>query len=275
MDGNKYVLNTVGELNTHINDIFVSPTQVSGGGFMVCTNGNCDTMINAKSYHLKKWDLAVLSPYSIVQVIHLSEDFDCVMVGADINFLSRVQIQNKGDLFININTHPTISLDKEEVDELLNYKEILLKEEANETQPFYSEVHDLLLKIMLLKICSIYSSREPNTEIQQSRNNQIFNTFVFDLIQHNRKERKLEFYAQKQFITPSHLSRCVKQVSGKNASTMLINCVINNIKYRLHDNSKSIAEISEEFNFSSNSSFAQYFRKYTSITPKEYKQTIL
>ncbi|MFV0396885.1 MAG: helix-turn-helix domain-containing protein [Bacteroidales bacterium] len=46
------------------------------------------------------------------------------------------------------------------------------------------------------------------------------------------------------------------------------------MKTRLQDITRSIQEIAEEMNFPNPSFFAQYFRKYTGLTPKGYRETI-
>ncbi len=272
MEDKRYILNKIEQFNdANILELFQTPTLVYGGGFVLCLKGSCTILINAKSYFVERWDLIVISPYSVVQVEGPSADFNYAIIGVDLNFLSLIDLPDKGSYFINARSHPSIKLNAPEANDILNLRKILLREEQNKNQPFYTEIHTLILKIITFKVLATYSNREPNHELAQSRSNEISNTFIFDLLKHNHEERKLEYYAQRQSITPSYLSRCVKKAIGKNASDLLIESVINNIKFRLQDTTIPIAEISEEFHFSSSSTFSQYFKKYTSISPRDYR----
>lgn len=271
---NRYAtLRIAAEMQTSSTELFASPTQVTDGGFMVCTSGNCTVRINSKTYEVVKWDLVVVSPYTYVQILHTSEDFDCSIIAASIDFFSLLKVPNIGDYFITINTNPIISINEREVQDILEYKEILLAEEAKDQQPFYGKINESLLMLITYKILGFYTSRKPKTEITETRNNTIFNTFVNDLLLHAKVERKLEFYAQRQSITPSHLSRCIKAFTGKNASDILAQQVISSIKNELSDPSKSITDISDEFNFCTTSAFSQYFKHFTGISPREFRRT--
>ena len=57
---------------------------------------------------------------------------------------------------------------------------------------------------------------------------------------HYKKESGLEFYANKLFVSPKHLSKVIKQIS-------------------------------DELNFPSQSFFGKYFKRVTGMSPKEYK----
>lgn len=274
MYGNRYFISKIGQLAAEDADsLFRSPTIIHDGGSMICTDGSIEIMINTKTYQINKWDLIIVFPYSIIKVIKTSEQFDCAIIGVSLDFLSQITLPNKGKFFLNITNHPSITLSESEAKHLLEYKEILLKEEHDEDQQFFEEIHSSILKILILKIFALYSNRVPNQELSQSRNIEIFNTFIFHLLKDGHRERKLDYYAQKLSITASHLSRCIKQVTGRSASDILIGSVINNIKNCLLQTNKSIAEISEEFHFCSTTAFSQYFRKYTSLSPREYRKT--
>ncbi len=272
MELKKYILQKIEQFaDSDIKELFNSPTLVYGGGFMMCVAGSCNVTINAKTYYVESFDLVVISPYSVVQVENISPDFDCSIIGVELDFFSHIDIPNKGDYFINIRSHPSIRLSQSESNEILELKALLVREEKNNQQPLFSEIHTSILKIITFKIMAIYTNREPNHEMVQKRNEEILNSYIFDLLKFNHRERKVEFYAQRQSITPSHLSRCVKATVGKNASELIVESVINNIKIRLQDPSLLISQIAEEFHFNSSSEFSQYFKKYTSISPRAYR----
>lgn len=273
----RHILNSVEQFDKMelSDDTFSTPTMILGGGLMLCREGGCNISINAKSYEVHKWDLIVVSPYSIIQIESISAEFDCMVMGAGIELFTQMKLPDKGKYFMNITSHPSISLTANEATELLQLRAQLKHEEANSEQPFFDDIHTSILRIIILKIFALYSNREPNREMTYSRNNEILNAFILDLLKYSTTERKLDFYAQNQSLTASYLSRCVKSITGKCASELLIDSVINGIKSRLLESNNRITEIAEEFNFSSNSSFSQYFKKYTTLSPKEYRQRFM
>ncbi|MFI3301533.1 MAG: AraC family transcriptional regulator [Rikenellaceae bacterium] len=256
-------------------DTFSTPTMILGGGLMLCRQGGCNISINAKSYAVHKWDLIVVSPYSIIKMESITHDFDCIVMGAGIELFTQVKLPDKGKYFVDITAHPSITLTPKEAEDILLLRAQLQREEANSDQPFYDDIHTSILRIIILKIFALYSNRKPNQEISLSRNHEILNAFILDLLKYSHRERKLEFYAQHQSLTASYLSRCVKSMTGKSASEMLIEIVVNSIKSRLLESNKRISEIAEEFNFCSNSTFSQYFKKYTSLSPKEFRDSFI
>lgn len=249
-----------------------SPIKISSGGFMLCLNGDCDIVIDAKQYHIKKWDLVVAFPYSIIQTLRSSEDFDSIMIGVDINFFAQIQIENKSMYFTAIKDHPSIQLTQEEAANIISINELFLQQQQRVKHPFRGEIGEAILKIILYEVAAIYDKRKPNVEQKRSRDEVIFHSFIFSLFNDYKSERSLNYYGQLQLITASHLSKVVKRVSGRSASEWVVDCVVNNIKFSLQNKRISISDISAEYNFPNNSFFAQYFKKYTGITPKEYRQ---
>lgn len=273
MNSSEYIsqrITNFDKLNVQLHD----PIQVMSGGFLLCLDGTCDIVIDIKHYHIKRGDLVVTFPYSIIQVIESSDNFDSIIIGAGIDFFAQIEIPNKSQYFTTIKENPSISLNNEEAASIIAMRDMLLREQRDVEHPYRNNIDDAILKIILYKIAAIYSRRTPNTAHQSSRDEVIFNSFIFQLFKDYHKERSLEYYAQIQLITPSHLSRVVKRVSSRNASDWINSCVINNIKHRLHNKSTPIATIADEFNFPNDSFFSQYFKKGCGMTPRQYRASL-
>lgn len=271
MKGKEYIFQNSLNNFEGIMDLY-SPLYVSYGGFMICTKGSCTTLINSKQYILKQWDLVVALPYSLIQLIGKSEDFESVLIGVNIDFFVKLQIPNRMDYYALVKNNPSISLMEEDAKKIIALKELLIPEEEEGNEPFNKYINDSILRIIFYKGLNIYSSSKPNSAKKNSRDEIILYTFITDMFNNFKRERNLTFYAQRQLLTASHLSRAVKRASGRNASTWLIDFVISNIKNSLLANTLSIYEIADEYNFASNSIFCQYFKKYTGETPTEFRR---
>lgn len=251
-----------------------SAVQITSGGFVLCIAGSCDIVVNIKQYHLEQWDMAVVLPYSVIQVLQSSDDFEFVMASANINFLMELNIPNKGSYFTNIREYPSISLSKSEAENIISLHNNLLREQQMVDHPFRSEIEDALLRIICYEVAAIYQSRKPIIKEKNNRSETIFYSFIFQLLNNFHKKRAIEYYAQQQQITASHLSKCVKQISGRSASEWISSCVANNMQIALQNRNRSIAEIADEFNFPNSSFFSQYYKRYMGTTPRDYRATL-
>ncbi len=253
---------------------FLSAVQITSGGLLLCTRGSCDIVFDIKQYSLKQWDMAVALPYSVIQVLRLSDDFDFVIIGANIGFFLELQIPNKGGFFTNIKEHPSVSLKREEAEGIIALYNKLIHEQQRTYHPFRNEIVDSVMKIISYEVAAIYQDRKPISEQNNTRSERIFYSFISQLLSDFKSQRSLQYYAEKQQITPSHLSRCVKSISGRRASEWVYTYVINSVKMSLQNHDLSIAEIADEYHFPNSSFFTQYFKKYEGRTPREYRMSM-
>lgn len=94
------------------------------------------------------------------------------------------------------------------------------------------------------------------------------------LVQLNfKKERFLDFYADKLEVTTKHLSKTVKDYTGFSAVDWITRYLILEAKVLLKSTNMSIQQISDELNFPSQSFFGRYFKKHTGKSPKDFRNT--
>ena len=92
------------------------------------------------------------------------------------------------------------------------------------------------------------------------------------IMNHNKQERKVAFYADKLCITPKYLSEVVKEKTKKTPIEWINDSVIIIAKTFLKSTDLSIIHISEELNFPNPSFFCRYFKKHTGISPLKYRE---
>lgn len=250
------------------------PVRLEQGGLFLCQYGHADIVIDFKQYHIAAGDAVIAFPNALVQTIGYSEDFDGSTMGADVTFFDSIQIADKSSYYLHIMENPCISLLKEEWDKIMSLHNTLLSEHSQEEHPFRREIDECLMRMIAYEIVAIYQKRKPLTQQPRSRNEKIFQEFIFSLSNSYHLHRNLEFYATEQSITPRHLSTIVKQMSGQTAGEWIVACTITNIKSKLQNKNLSIKEIADKMNFPNPSFFSQYFKKYAGATPKEYRETI-
>lgn len=266
----------IGDAESICNDLDIvnMPVRLEQGGLFLCQRGHADLVIDHKLYHITAGDAVVAFPNSVIQLIGYSEDFDGSTIGADISFFASIQIPDKSSYYLYIMENPCISLLEEEWNKLISIHNMLVSGHTNEEHPLRREIDEYIMKILACETVAIYFKRKPLTQQPRSRNERIFQEFIFSMNTNNNyhTHRTLEFYAAEQSITPRHLSMIVKQMSGQTAGEWIINYTVAYMKSKLQDKNLSIKEIADEMNFPNPSFFSQYFKKYAGITPKEYRK---
>jgi len=249
-----------------------TPVKLEQGGLYFCQSGEAEIVVDMKQFLIRKGDLIVVFPFSVVQLIRNSFDFYGYIIGVNVSFFSSFQIQDKASYYLYIKENPCISLTDAEYSKIYNLYNSLQKEDKS--HPLRKEIDECLLKVIAYEIAAIYLSRKPIVQQPRTRNETIFHLFIFSLFNNFQKNRTLQFYSTQQSITPRHLSTVVKNVSGTTAGKWITNCVMMNLKLKLQDKTLSINQISDMYNFPNSSFFSQYFKKYEGITPREYRKTI-
>jgi AraC-like DNA-binding protein len=108
----------------------------------------------------------------------------------------------------------------------------------------------------------------------KDRSGDYFKQLISLLHEHYRSERSVEFYADKMNLTPKHLSRVVRNHSGKSVHQWIDEFVVLEIKNLLKYSDMSIQQISYELNFPNPSFMGQYFKRITGKTPGEYRRDL-
>ncbi|MFI3288458.1 MAG: helix-turn-helix transcriptional regulator [Rikenellaceae bacterium] len=265
---NSYITGTTSQFDEFKNN---APIHLDSGGFLLCTSGSGYIMVDTKQYRVSKWDLIVVFPYSYAHAIQTSEDFDGVILGVDTNLLINTEISNKSFYITSITSNPCISLTPQEAEKILALRESFLQESSNTSHPHRKEIDEAILKIMIYEIAALFQRSKPLTEDKGSRDNVIFTTFIVQLSSEETRHRPLSYYAERQSITTSHLSKVVKRVTNRSASNWIIQYTIINIKRLLQIKDLQITAIAEQMDFPNASFLAQYFKNYTSETPSQYR----
>jgi len=87
-----------------------------------------------------------------------------------------------------------------------------------------------------------------------------------------KSHRDIGFYADKLKISAKHLSRAVSDTTGESPIRWLEKYTILNAKNLLKTTTWSVGEISDELSFGCQSDFGKYFKKFTGMSPVEFRK---
>jgi AraC-like DNA-binding protein len=89
---------------------------------------------------------------------------------------------------------------------------------------------------------------------------------------HYRSIRLPKEYADLLYVTPNHLNALCQDLMGKTAGEMIRDRVLLEAKRLLTNARMTVTEIAYDLNFQDNSYFNRFFKKYTGITPDEFRK---
>ena len=107
---------------------------------------------------------------------------------------------------------------------------------------------------------------------KSSTGNQLVDRFLELVDMYCLNEKRLDYYANRLKVTVKYLSHIVPQVTGKNANKWISEYVIGKAKRMLTSSVCPIQSIAKKTGFLSNSDFCRYFRRYTGMTPMQYRK---
>ena len=107
----------------------------------------------------------------------------------------------------------------------------------------------------------------------KERSSEYFERLMTLLSENYREQRNVEYYAEKLNISSKHLSRVIRNFTGKSVHQWIDEFVALEIKHLLKYSNMSIQQISYHLNFPNPSFMGQYFKRITGMTPGEYKKS--
>lgn len=102
-------------------------------------------------------------------------------------------------------------------------------------------------------------------------NHQTVNKVILYINDEIETDLSVEAIAQRFSISTSHLSRIFREHTGITLVEYLNIRKVEESQYFLRHTAKSIADVSDQFHFCNQSYFTRIFKKYTSVTPKQFR----
>jgi len=255
--------------NAVVADLLIgTPYRIGYTAFFIVTQGEADFTIGLMQQHLQAGSLLVMNEGAIYEPEHCSADFCFHTLVMSDDFISRAFVESKPKALEKA-TYGLRELSDDDMDVLCTMFETLIR--VSDGRMSDLKVADHLISAVVFFSNDRMDSQTDVGDTSVSRDQTIFNKFISLLKKHASRERSLDFYAQKLFITRNYLSIVVSRYSDVTVKEWIERAVIMEAKVRLRHSNMSVIDIADDLNFASDSFFCKYFKRITGQTPMNYR----
>ena len=251
--------------------IFQYPFKTDVTAAIICIKGTTTGSINLKPYTTNGPCLITILPEQILEYESISDDFSGLFIIMSSKFTNSLMLNaaERLPLSLSIMDNPVIPLDEEALNGMIYNFEMLKKTVQGKDHPYRLEVAKHLALAFLYGVGEFF--HKFNDKKKKTHHELLVENFLQLVQLHHKEQRGLEFYADKLCLTSKHLSKVVREVSGRPANDWIDEYVVLLAKALLKSTNMTIQQIGDELNFPSQSFFGKYFKRVTGMSPREYK----
>ena len=259
-------------------EIFESITQklkyVDFYTIFVLIDGEAVIMINDKEMVLSQQSVIRMTHMQNTEFIKCTNELDGYFLFCETNFYNNIleNDPNMQDVFQRNILDSSLYFDVTEakISELLG---IIMQVEKTISQPhlYKKEMLSFLVHLAQMHINELIDSASNELHDMKHKEN-IFKIFIHLASNNFKKEKQINFYADRMNITPTYLSRIVREVSGNTVCGYLQSFLYSEACKMLKMTDKTIGEISTELKFNDQSAFTKFFKQKSGISPKAYRE---
>lgn len=270
IDGRNDILGGI-DITGNFARLFKNPQQMPGCVFLLCTRGDCEIRVHVDKCRMKKNSLVVIFPGVFFQLVRHSKDCRFVFLAFSSDLI------NSSKLFMFtieftplIFERPVLELPVKAAKLMEDYFMLFIRSHQLAPNMFDREQASLAYTQLILGVGQIFKGKYKK---RRHRRQRIMKTLIRDIINEFREERTMQYYADKIHLTAQYTGTALRRMTGKTFTEIIANLVIHDAKAKLSSTELTILEISESLNFSDVSGFGRYFKRYTGMTPTQYRQT--
>ena len=252
------------------------PGAVAAYGFIIVLRGSSTILYSGREITIERDQLFIYMPGFPISIKAASEDYSGLCLVADESFtVGTPSIRNavrSALLPIFEMRQSVVNLSPEESARLSKLIRITGEYLMSEN-PLREEMLGNLYAIFLMDLSSILS-RQTKRGGFGKRTEELFMNFMDLVPKHFIREHGIEFYADALNVTPTYLSRAVRQVSGRTVVEYINRLLLMEAIWLLESTSLSIDEIAERINYADSTTFGRFFFRMKGVTPREYRKSL-
>lgn len=242
---------------------------------LLIKSGNFKIEFKGVVFNLSSQDLLVIPKNSFFTFIDIEQKLQLFIISFTPEFAFENCFKKElGDAFYFFMVKPSVKITLDENDYLvltLIYKLIYFIYTEAEVKGVEREFQRMSFNLFLFELRLIYAKYTSQTQVNFSRKESLILQFLSTVAVHCKTQHSVKFYAGALFVTPGHLNKIVKQITGKTVKLIIVEAIIAEAKMLLEDSQLAITTIADELEFSNSSSFSVFFKRHASISPSQYR----
>jgi len=253
------------------------PYRSDGYIIGICTSGSAIVEVNLKSYNAFPGALLLATPFHILRIYETTEDFRCRFIVFSKDFMlghsSDSRFIDSFNFFKRLSV-PVAGTDDESAQLIVQVFGFLEQALSREQDDYQTPICSSILTTLLYLIARIYDRQHQNLSTEKNRKEELSILFHDLVFQFYKEHRSVQYYADKLFVTPKHLTETIKEVTGKTSRQWIDDAVCLEAKVLLKNSGISITEIAHLLHFPDQSNFGKFFKRQTGLSPKEFRTIV-
>lgn len=262
-----FASNSPNDVNAYFSN---TPHILNSLTISLCIAGYAKMKLNITEQKLQANQLIFILPNTIIEPLEVSNNFRLHSIVFDYNFIASLPLLHSLYMDNTIRQYPILDLDVENYAFIEQLFSMINQYYYRNDVSNNNEVISHLLSALISELSRLFLSQTVTQKTSRTEN--ITNSFLTLLHNNYTKERNVTFYADKLNISPKYLTTVVRQSTGKPISDWINEFVIIYAKSLLKSTDDSITQISEDVGLSESTLFARYFKRYTGMTPTEFRR---
>ncbi|WP_431292258.1 helix-turn-helix domain-containing protein [Pedobacter sp. P26] len=240
----------------------------------ITVNGSLNMQVGLDEYTHRPGTLTFTFPNQTFSTSNVSEDafgYYMFFIPEFLNdIIPSIKIADEFP-FYDISGVPVFQIESEEMENIL-----VLVMKINTELQYKKSGRDKAIKmyvyLLLLEAKRSYERQNiGNTKSFLRDSSKLINRFKKLVTQYYLNKKQVNDYAQMLGVSPNHLNRIVKENTGKTASEVIKEMILQEAKSLLLYTGNSVAEIAYRLDFSDPASFNRFFKTFTKETPLAYR----
>ena len=252
------------------------PGTIAVYAFGLVLSGTSTFLYSGREMTIERDHIFMYMPGFPIRIKDVSEDFAALWLIADESFtLETPSIRNavhSALLPIIELRQPVVGISPEECARLSALIR-MAGEYLTSESPMREEMLKNLYSLFLMDLSSILARKTQHGRLGK-RTEDLFMDFMRLLPQHFVREHGIEFYADALHVTPTYLSRAVRQVSGRTVVEYINRLLLMEAIWLLESTTLSIDEISDRIHYADSTTFGRFFFRMKGLTPREYRKSL-
>lgn len=252
----------------------VQPFRLTVFNFMFLAKGTSSRSKGLLNYDFVENTFFFLPAYEITTHKFISEEAEGYYCHFNLDLLTsdyKLKDLLSDFSFLNFNSHPLVIVSAEMKGEVVIP---LLKRLENE----YKKGEKCRYEILRVYLMALFTELKPfaTTASSSSQNSayQITEQYKKALSQFIYEKQKVNDYAEILAVSPNHLNKCVKSITGQSAHDLLSEMILLEAKVLLKQTGQSVSEIAYHVGRNEISDFVRFFKSKTGMSPGEYRKMV-